>query len=76
MYKSQKISSYWEGWSQDGGGIGWGDHFLPHKFIKRSFECWATSTEQLLKAGRGHQAPRKGAHSLWKEVEQNKKRQK
>ena len=21
------------------GGIGWGDHFLPHKCIKRSFEC-------------------------------------
>ena len=21
------------------GGIGWGDHFLPHKFIKRLFEC-------------------------------------
>ena len=27
------------GWSQDGRGIGWGDHFLPHKFIKRSCEC-------------------------------------
>ena len=26
-------------WSQDGGGIGWEDHFLSHKFIKRSFEC-------------------------------------
>ena len=26
-------------WSQDGGGIGWKDHFLPHKFIKRVFEC-------------------------------------
>ena len=26
-------------WSQDGGGIGWEDHFLPDKFIKRSFEC-------------------------------------
>ena len=24
---------------QDVGGIGWGDHFLPYKFIKRSFEC-------------------------------------
>ena len=23
----------------DGGGIGWGDHFLPHKFIERTFEC-------------------------------------
>ena len=24
--------------SEDGAGIGWGDHFLPHKFIERSFE--------------------------------------
>ena len=23
----------------DGRGTEWGDHFLPHKFIKRSFEC-------------------------------------
>ena len=23
---------------EDGGGIGWGDHFLPHKFIKRAFQ--------------------------------------
>ena len=29
-----------------------------------------TSTKQLLNAGRGHQAPRKAAHSLPKEVEQ------
>ena len=27
------------GKSYDGRGIGQGDHFLPHKFIKRSFEC-------------------------------------
>ena len=32
-------------WSQDGGGIGWGDHFLPHKFIKRAFEHLANSTK-------------------------------
>ena len=24
--------------SEEGGRIGQGDHFLPHKFIKRSFE--------------------------------------
>ena len=24
--------------SEDGGGIGQGDHFLPHKFIKTTFE--------------------------------------
>ena len=23
---------------EDGGGIGWGEHFSPHKFIKRTFE--------------------------------------
>ena len=59
-----------EGRSQNGGGIGLGDHFLPHKFIKRSFECWETSTKQLLNSG-GHQGPRKAAHSLPNEVGQN-----
>ena len=24
---------------EDGGGIGWGDHFLPHKFIERTFDA-------------------------------------
>ena len=43
----------------------------PHIFIKSSFECWATSTKQLLYTGGGHQAPRKAAHSLWKDVGQN-----
>ena len=43
----------------------------PRQFIKRSFECWATPTRQLLNAGRGHQAPRKAAHSFQKEVGQN-----
>ena len=55
----------------DGGGIGQGDHFIAHKFIKRLFKCWANSTKQLLNAGRGHHAPRKAAHSLLKEVGQN-----
>ena len=62
----------WEGRSYDGGRIGLGDHSLPHKFIKRSLECWATATKQLLNAGGGHQAPREAAHSsLGKEVGQN-----
>jgi len=52
-------------------GIGQEEHFLSHKFIKRSFECLAISTKLLLNAGRGHQAPRKAAHSLQKEVGQN-----
>ena len=45
--------------SQDGGGVGPGEHFLPHKFIKRAFKCRVNSTKQLLNAGREHQAPRK-----------------
>ena len=48
-----------------------GDHFLPHKFIKRSFEYGATSTKQLLNAGRGHQTHRKATQTLLKEVGQN-----
>ena len=51
--------------------IGWGDHFLSNKFLKRTFEHWANSTEQLLNAGRGHQAPRKPADCLRKEVGEN-----
>ena len=57
--------------SQDGGGIGQGEHFIPHKFIRRSFECGATSTKQLLNAGRGHRTTRKTGQGLQKEVGQN-----
>ena len=57
--------------SKDGGEVGWGNHFLPHKFIKRTFKRWVNSTKQLLNASRGHQAPRKAAHSLRKEVGKN-----
>ena len=59
------------GRSWDGRRIGLGDHFLPYKFIERSFERWVNSTKQLLNAGRGHQAPRKGAHCLQKKIGQN-----
>ena len=58
-------------YQEDGGGIEQGDHFLPHKFIERTFECWANSTKQLPNAGRGHQALKKAAYCLWKEVGQN-----
>ena len=51
-----------------GGGIGWGDHFLPYKFIKRAFIRQVNSMKQILNAGRGHQAPRKAAHCIRKEV--------
>ena len=37
-----------DGSSQDGGGIGWGDHFLSYKFIKRITERRANFTKQLL----------------------------
>ena len=59
------------GRSRDGGGIGRGDHFLSYKFIKRTTERWANFTKQLLIASWGHQAPRKAAHCLRKEVGQN-----
>ena len=36
------------GRSQDGGGIGQGDHFLPYKFIERTIERRANFTKQLL----------------------------
>ena len=54
-------------WLLYGGGIGRGGHFLPHEFIKRTFEPWVNSTKQLLNDGRGHQAPRKAVHCLRKE---------
>ena len=57
--------------SQDGGGLGRGDHFLSYKFIKRTTERWANFTKQLLIASWGHLAPRKAAHCLRKEVGQN-----
>ena len=53
--------------SEDGRGIGWGDHFLPHKFMRRTFKRRANSTK-LLNAGRGHQTPRKASHFLQKEI--------
>ena len=54
-----------------GGGIGWGGHFLPHKFIKKAFKRWVNSMKQILNAGRGHQAPRKAVHCIRKEVGKN-----
>ena len=53
------LKSLLQGRSQDGGGVGRGEHFLSHKFIKRAFKRRVNSTKQLLNAGRGHQAPRK-----------------
>ena len=58
------------GRSQDGGGIGRGDHFLFYKFIERKTERWTKFTKQLLIASSGHQAPRKAAHCLRREVGQ------
>ena len=59
------------GRSQDGGGIGRGDHFLSYKFIERTIERWTEFTKQLLIASSGHHAPRKATHCLRREVGQN-----
>ena len=56
--------------SQDGGGIGREDHFLFYKFIERTIERWTKFAKQLLIASGGHQAPRKAAHCLRREVGQ------
>ena len=58
------------GGSQDGGGIGRGDHFLFYKYIERTTERGTKFTKQLLIASSGHQAPRKAAHCLRREVGQ------
>ena len=59
------------GRSQDGGGIGRGDHFLSYKFIERTIEWWTKFTKQLLIASSEHQVPRKAAHCLRRDVGQN-----
>ena len=61
------LSKRKHGRSQDGGGIGQGDHFLSYKFIKRINERRANFTKQLLISSWGHQAPRKATHCLRKE---------
>ena len=58
------------GRSQDGGGIGRGVHFLFYKFIERTTDRRTKFTKQLLIASSGHQAPRKAAHCLRREVGQ------
>ena len=47
-----------------------GDHFLFYKFIERTTERWTKFTKQFLIASSGHQAPRKAAHCLRREVGQ------
>ena len=45
----RQLKNRCRGRSQDGGGVGRGEHFLPHKFIKRAFKCRVNSTKQLLR---------------------------
>ena len=59
--------SFSAGRSQDGRGIGRGDHFLSYKFIERTIERRTKFTKQLLIASSGHQVPRKAAHCLRRE---------
>ena len=76
-YQLSQVSWLWflkppvlGGRSQDGRGIGRGDHFLFSKFIERTTERWTKFTKQLLISSSGHQAPRKAAHCLRREVGQ------
>ena len=50
--------------------VGWGDHFIPRQYIKRSSACGTIPTEQLLKAGRGTQMSRKVNQTPWNKVGQ------
>ena len=59
------LTNFLGGRSQDGGGIGL------YKVQLFTIEHWANFTRQLLIASWGHQAPRKAAHCLQKEVGQN-----
>ena len=70
LYYLGLLESPMGGRSQDGGGIGRGDYFLFYKFIERTTERWRKFTKQLLIASRGHQAPRKAAYCLRREVGQ------
>ena len=72
IINNNKIGRY----GPNGRGMGWGDHFIPHKFIKRSFERWANTSKQLVNAGREHQAPRKGSPFSSKGGRTKDKRQK
>ena len=47
-----------------------GDHFLFYNFIERTTDRWTKFTKQLLIASSGHQAPRKAAHCIRREVGQ------
>ena len=61
----------YSGRSQDGRGIGWGDHFPSYKFIERTIELLTKFTKKLLIASSGHQESRKATRCLRREVGQN-----
>ena len=80
LERDQRVSQNWLstkfermvwGRSQNGGGIGQGDHFLSYKLIERTIEQWTKFTKQLLIASRGHQASRRATHCLRREAGQN-----
>ena len=53
---------------QVNGGIKWGDHLPPNKYIKNSCACETAPTEHLLDAGRGSQTSKKANQSPQNEV--------
>ena len=59
----------------DGGGIGWGDHFLPQEIHQKII--WILRQVHKTTSERWHRTPgtRKAAHCLQKEVGQNIKRE-
>ena len=58
---------------QDGGGVRWGDHLPPHKYIRNTYTCGTTPTEHLLNAGRRPQTSQKARNSPRNWVGQKKK---
>ena len=46
--KCETQQRWFRGGGKEGGGIGREDHFLPHEFLKRTFQRRANFTKQLL----------------------------
>ena len=76
MLKSRDIGER----SQDGGGVGRGEHFLPHKFIKRAFKLSSKFHKTTSECRQRTSGTQKSDPTLRKEVGKNikdkKKRQK
>ena len=72
MLKSRDIGER----SQDGGGVGRGEHFLPHKFIKRAFKLSSKFHKTTSECRQRTSGTQKSDPTLRKEVGKKYKRQK